>query len=265
MHPIRVLFYVSCFLRKLKLNKFNQSLVLLTLLFAPGLLVAEILPETRWADPTSVQLEIEFPGQGYHARWELFRCDCGDLLVHAWLDVPDESVYGDIILVEGSAVLTRGFGKYGDQAAASLDAAALMMQLALRLLERSEPGGPAKITESREVDLLDEINHINLDTGSAAGGFQAPWSIAGSISAPKDAERKFNLTFTFTAGAPGEIQQASMRLYGLANFAEEQFPIAGNSSLDGWDLAWRNAGDEVAGEASTLDELRALIKQNQSR
>ena len=53
------------------------------------------------------------------------------------------------------------------------------------------------------MDLLDEINHINLDTGSAAGGFQAPWSIAGTISAPGETQRKFDLRFTFTAGAPG--------------------------------------------------------------
>jgi hypothetical protein len=234
----------------------------LLVVLMPGLLLADISPETRWADPSSVQLEIEFPGQGYHARWELVRCDCGDLLVNAWLEVPDESVYGDILLVENRAVLTRGFGKYGDQAAASLDAAALMMQLALRLLERSEPGGPSKITGPKEVDLLDEINHINLDTGSAAGGFQAPWSVAGKISAPAETQRKFDLNFSFTVGVPGEVQQASMRLYGIADFADVDFPIDGDSSLDDWKLDWRNEGDEVPGQANTLDELRALIKGN---
>ena len=236
--------------------------VSLLLVCVPVFLSADISPETRWADPSSVQLEIEFPGQGYHARWELVRCDCGDLLVHAWLEVPDESVYGDILLVEGRAVLTRGFGQYGEQAAASLDAAALMMQLALRLLERSEPGGPSKITGLKEVDLLDEINHINLDTGSAAGGFQAPWSIAGKITAPGKTQRKFDLSFTFTVGAGSEVQKASMRLYGVADFEQSEFPVSGTSSLEGWDLAWRNAGDEVPGQANTLDELRALIRQN---
>lgn len=240
----------------------RRFLIFLLVIFLPGILPADIAPETRWADPSSVQLEIEFPGQGYHARWELVRCDCGDLLVHAWLEIPDESVYGDILLVEGRAVLTRGFGKYADQAAASLDAAALMMQLALRLLERSEPGGPSKITGPKEVDVLDEINHINLDTGSAAGGFQAPWSITGTISAPGETQRKFDLNFSFAVGAGSEVQRGTMRLYGVADFAETDFPIPGTSSLDDWNLAWRNAGDAVPGEANTLDELRALIKAN---
>lgn len=240
----------------------KRFLISLLVVSVPDIVLADMAPETRWADPSSVQLEVEFPGQGYHARWELVRCDCGDLLVHAWLEVPDESVNGDILLVEGRAVLTRGFGKYGEQAAASLDAAALMMQLALRLLERSEPAGPSKITGPREVDVLDEINHINLDTGSAAGGFRAPWSIAGKISAPGKTERKFDLNFTFSVGAPGEVQQASMRLYGVADFAEAKFPISGESSIDGWNLDWRNEGDAVPGEANTLDELRALIRNN---
>lgn len=242
--------------------KINRILACLLFLCWPGLLLAELSPETRWADPSSVELEIEFPGQGYHARWELYRCECGDLLVHAWLEVPGETENGDILLVGGKAVLTRGFGKYRDQAAASLDAAGLMMQLALRLLERSEPGGPSKITGPKEVDVLDEINHINLDTGSASGGFQAPWSVSGTITAPQETRRKFNLVFNFTVGGPGEVQQASMQLYGVADFADSDFPIPGNSAIDGWDLSWRNEGDAVPGQANTLDELRALIKQD---
>lgn len=237
----------------------KRFLILLLAALMPGVSPADISPETRWADPSSVQLEIEFPGQGYHARWELVRCECGDLLVHAWLDVPEESVYGDILLVKGRAVLTRGFGQHSDQAAASLDAAALMMQLALRLLERSEPGGPSRITKPTEVEVLDEINHIHLDTGSAEGGFQAPWSIAGKISAPGQTQRKFDLNFTFTVGAPGEVQQGNMRLYGIADFARVDFPVSGDSPIDGWNLDWRNEGDAVAGDAGTLDELRALI------
>ncbi len=127
--------------------------------------------ETRWADPSSVQLNIEFPGNGYHASWELFRCSCGDLLVRAEMAVPGEVESGELLLIGGRAVLTRGFDVYKAEAAASLDAAALMMQLALRLLERSAPGGPADISAPVKVDLLDEINHIYLDTGYAEGAF----------------------------------------------------------------------------------------------
>jgi hypothetical protein len=242
--------------------RLRAGLLLACLLVIPAASLAQLPAETRWADPSRVQLNIEFPGDGYHASWELFRCDCGDLLVRAELNAPGEVETGDLLLVGGQAVLTKGFGKYKEEAAASLDAAALMMQLALRLLERSEPGGPSKITALREVDLLDEINHINLDTGSAEGGFRAPWSIAGEISAVDDTQRRFDLSFTFSVGAPGEVQQVSMRLYGQAEYANTDFPVPGSSTIAEWDLSWRYESEALPGKAETLDELRALIQKN---
>ncbi len=248
-------------IRRIGISKFLTAM--LVMLFSGPNAAAGIAAETRWADPSLVKLDIEFPGDGYHANWELFRCDCGDLLVRSELNVPGEVVTGELLLVAGRAVLSRGFGQYKAEAAASLDAAALMMQLTLRLLERSEPAGPSRITQSRNVELEDTINHINLDTGTAVGGFQAPWSISGSISAAGETQRRFDLRFSFTASAEGEVQKASMRLSGLADFADSDFPIDGSESLQDWGIDWRNENDASAGpagQAETLDELREVIR-----
>jgi hypothetical protein len=220
---------------------------------------AELPPESRWAEPSSVQLNVDFPGDGYDASWDLFRCACGDLLVRAELSVPGETVNGDLMLIGRKAVLTRGFGEYREEAASSLDAAALMMQLALRLLERAEPGGPSMVTTGVEVDVEDRINHINLDTGTAVGGFQAPWSIEGQLSPLGDTQRRFDLQFYFTVPVDGGIVESSMRLYGEAEYAPADFPVAGDSPIFGWDLSWRDAADAVAGDPQTLNELRDLI------
>lgn len=241
---------------------FQAALFVAWLLAVPLAQGASLPAETRWADPSTVQLDVEFPGDGYHASWELFRCACGDLLVSSELNIPGEVETGDLMLVEGRAVLTRGFGKYKAEAASSLDAAALMMQLTLRLLERSEPGGPSRITETMTVDVLDEINHIHLDTGAAEGGFPAPWKLTGEISPVGDTQRKFDLHFQFTAGAPGESQQVEMRLSGLSEYAKTDFPVSGSSTISDWDLSWRDEATAVQGDAETLDELRALIRKN---
>jgi len=235
------------------------------LLMVVGVLAGRVeaagLPaETRWADPSGVQLNIEFPGDGYHASWSLFRCSCGDLLVRAELATPDEVVDGDILLVSGKAVLTKGFGSHKDEAAASLDAAALMMQLALRLLERSEPAGPAKITAPVDVDVVDEVNNIYLDTGYAEGRFEAPWSVTGTISAKSDTLRLFELSFTFTVSEPGTVEQGTMKLRGEAEFAAEEFPVPGSSAIGDWQLNWRDENDAVVVTAETLDGLRAQLK-----
>lgn len=246
------------------------SLLAAALLSLPALASAEITDGTRWADPTRVDLSVEFPGEGYHANWELFRCACGDLLVHSELSAPDAVNKGETLLLEGRAVLSRGFGEHQDELGSSLDAPALMMQLALRLLERSEPGGPARVTAPVDVDVVDEINQIHLESYSAVGGFHAPWSVQGSIApvsiAPPGADqRRFDLRFAFSVGAGSDVQQGAMRLKGVADFAGGDFPLPGSGSLDGWALSWRDAQDPAiaaAAKARTLEELRAAIREN---
>ena len=230
--------------------------------FAAAQLSAQIDDTTRWADPSHVKLGIEFPGQGYHAQWELFRCDCGDLLVRSELNVPGDVEAGVSVLVGGRVVLSRGFA--GEpELGASLDAPALMMQLALRLLERAEPGGPSRVTEPREIDLVEESQAIMLQSYAASGGFQAPWSLRGRLS-PEDAtRRKFDLQFEFTVGAGSAAERGTMRFKGIADFAAKAFPLEETARLEGWTLTWRDENDpaveQVAG-LETVAQLRALLR-----
>jgi hypothetical protein len=223
---------------------------------------ADISPDTRWADPAHVKLGVDFPGDGYHADWELFRCECGDLLVRSELNVPGEVEAGETLLVGGRAVLSRGFAQE-PELGSSLDAPALMMQLALRLLERAEPGGPAKVTEARAIDVLEETSAIQLESYSASGGFQAPWALKGSIEPAGESRRRFDLSFEFTVGAGSEVQRGTMRLKGVADFDLLEFPLAGSAPLAKWTLSWRGEDEPAelaAKKPETLDDLRALLR-----
>jgi hypothetical protein len=228
----------------------------------PAVALAQIGETTRWADPSRVKLDVEFPGDGYHASWDLYRCACGDLLVRSELSAPGEVDTGDTLLVGGRAVLSRGFGEAQAELGASLDAPALMMQLALQLLERAEPGGPARITSVREIDLLEKDQPIQLETHSAVGGFQAPWSLKGRIAPVGDRQRRFDLHFEFMAGAGSEASQAGMRLEGQAWFEPAEFPVPGSTLLQDWRITWRDENDVAARDAPqarTLDDLRQLL------
>lgn len=236
----------------------------LALLLVPFTVLADLPPETRWADPSHVVLDVAFPGDGYHANWELFRCECGDLLVHSELNVPGEVEVGETLMVHRRAVLSRGFGDMQEELGASLDAPALMMQLTLRLLERAEPGGPSKVTADTPVDLTEDIMNIMLDTGTAVGGFQAPWSVAGKLTPAGESKRRFDLEFTFSVRNDDGEQNVGMRLKGMADYAKSDFPVKGSEPLEGWVLSWREDEDlmnaQMAG-IETLDELRAMIKE----
>lgn len=241
----------------------RRCALMLSLLLAPLAALAQIPVETRWADPSHVVLDIEFPGDGYHANWELYRCDCGDLLVQSELNIPGEAEKGETLMVGRRAVLSRGFGEHQEEMGSSLDAPALMMQLALRLLERAEPGGPSKVTAETQVDITEQIMNIMLDTGTAAGGFQAPWGVKGRIAPVGETRRRFDLDFTFAIRDANGEQQVGMQLKGEADFASTEFPVGGGEALEGWSLTWRDENDPLVTEAKglrTLQDLRSLIQ-----
>ena len=236
--------------------------LLLPLLSAAPATDAEIRPETRWSDSSHVLLNVTFPGD-YHAKWDVDRHPGGDLFVRSDLAVPDQQVSGELVLVERRAVLSRGFGKYKAEAASSLDAAALMLQLALRLLERVEPGGPTSVDQAKTLELKEELHPILLDSGNAAGGFQPPWNVHAELAPAGSDGRRFDIGFTFTAVGEQGSQKGSMRLRGRADFSSRVFPLRGESGLGEWQLDWRDPDDPAAVEASramTLDELRAVIQ-----
>ena len=239
------------------------SPVFLLLLSLP--VEAELPPETRWADPSSVRLDVDFPGNGYHASWVMFRCQCGDMLIRWELNIPGETEKGETLLVNGRVVLSRGFGERQAELGSSLDAPALMMQTALLLLERSAPAGPSAISENTEVAAEDKINPIHVDSGTAAGSYIAPWLLKGTIRPTSETRRKFDLDFTFSTGNPGEELAGNMRLSGLAEYGDNEFPQPPSTPLEGWQLFWIDDADPAAkgaAELTTLAELRSWISKN---
>jgi hypothetical protein len=256
--------------RAFVLTHLRHSLLLRALLFGLTFIAtvaqAQQLPaDVQWKDPSSVKLEVEFPGDGYHASWQLFRCACGDLLIRSELSEPGEVAHGDILLVSNRVVLSRGYEE-GDEELLSYDAPALMMQLALRLVERAEPKGPSVVTGKQKADVSDDINHINLDTGTAVGGFPPPWSVKGTLAPEGPTRRRFDLQFSFNTGgaAGGAAQHGEMRLKGAGEYAASEFPVADDLDLGSWLVKWRDENDPARGAGSavkTLGELRKVLKE----
>lgn len=223
---------------------------------------APLDPKLAWKEVSAVRLDVEFPGDGYHASWLVHRCRCGDLLVESELNLPGEVEKGELLLVGQRAVLVRGFKSKELETESSWDAPALMMQLALQLLERTAPEGPGSIFQRTLVSIREDEEAIQLDSGNAIGGFPAPWTVNGMVEPLEPSLRRFDLQFTFTPPAPpGEAQEAKMRLKGLADYARRDFPLPDNMPLDDWGVNWRRRDDPAreAGEVETLGALRALI------
>lgn len=212
-----------------------------------------------WSDVSALRLDVEFPGDGYHASWLLNRCACGDLLIESELNLPGEVEKGELLLVGQRVVLERGFKSEELEMETSWDAPALMMQLAVYLLQRSIPGGPASVTQNTVVSIEEDSKAITLDSGNAVGGFPAPWSVTAMAEPYQETHRRFDLQFSFSV--PGQSQMAEMRLKGVGDYAKRDFPLEADMPLGDWKLSWRRDDDPARGQgqAETLAELRALL------
>ena len=116
-----------------------------------------------------------------------------------------------------------------------------------------------------EVAAEDKINPIHVDSGTAAGSYIAPWLLKGTIRPTSETRRKFDLDFTFSTGNPGEELAGNMRLSGLAEYGDGEFPQPPSTPLEGWQLFWIDDADPAAKGAAkltTLAELRSWISKN---
>ena len=241
--------------------------LVLAALFVAGAAVAQqeqtasLDPSLVWGDVSAARLDVEFPGDGYHASWFLHSCDCGDLLIESELNVPGEVEKGELLLVGQRAVLERGFRSAELETQMSWDAPALMLQLAGQLLTRSIPEGPAAVVQKTVVSVSEESESIALDSGNAVGGFPAPWEVTAMAEPVDGGKRRFDLQFSFTI--PGTTEMARMRLKGTGDYSEREFPLDEDMSLGEWKLTWRNDEDTASAVADveSLADLRAIIEQ----
>ncbi len=107
---------------------------------------AQIEKGTLWRDAVVTELDVDFGGTGFHARWRFQHCDCGDLQVMVEQVAPDGTLTGELLMVDGQALLARGFEQQGEDIEPLIQAPSLMLQLAYSMLTRSQPKGPSAVT-----------------------------------------------------------------------------------------------------------------------
>jgi hypothetical protein len=226
---------------------------------------AEPIPAgTPWSQPWFTRLDARFPGQGFHARWDVHRCACGDAWIEAEETVPEGVNTGELLLVDGRVLLVRGFAGRGEDLRAMVDSPMLMLQLLFVLLQKGEPGGPAAVSERRELKHADALYPLQLETGGAQGGFPAPWEVEGIAYRFGDGSHRFDLEFSFEMQVLGETPSVSeIHLSGILDYQPREFPLAADLDITGWQLiALRDDEAEHFAQAApkTLAELREQVK-----
>ncbi len=247
-------------------NRLFIQLVLALIILFGGLQSAfpQLEKGTLWRDSVVTELDVDFGDTGFHARWRFHRCHCGDLQVKVEQIAPDGVLTGELLMVDGQVLLSRGFEQQGADIEPLIQAPSLMLQLAFELLNQSQPEGPNSIDDKKTWDKEEEKRDFKLDTGLASGAFAAPWSVKGSGWRTEAGHRRFEFLFTFANPVPGNPDGTdSITFSGDLDFRKQGFPYPASTSLEGWRVQWLSHGEresEPATEGLTLEKLRQQAK-----
>jgi len=243
------------------LGIFTGLVMLLTL---PLPAIAQIDKGTLWRDAVITELDVDF-GAGFHARWRFHRCDCGDLQVMVEQVAPDDMLTGELLMVDGQILLSKGFEQQGEDIEPLIQAPSLMLQLAYSMLNRSQPKGPFAVTGKQAWNEKEKKADFHLDTGLATGVFGAPWGVKGSGWEADPGHIRFEFVFQFTSSAPGErTQKGSITFSGDLDFNKQAFPYSESADFEGWRVQWISRNElkaQLAESGLTLKMLRQQTKE----
>ena len=236
---------------------------LLLLLIVTQTGMAQVDKNTLWRDAVTTELDVDFAGTGFHARWNYHRCHCGDQLVRVEQVAPDGVLTGELLLVGGQVLLARGFEGQGVDITPLMQAPVLMLQLTDALLNRSQPKGPLAVDSRKEWDVEEPDRDFNLHTGFASGSFAAPWNVKGSGWMTESGSRRFELFFNFSIPVPDKPDvSSSITFSGDLDFRKQGFPYPESTNLDGWKVQYfANGEDEsiLVTDGMTLKTLRESL------
>jgi hypothetical protein len=225
---------------------------------------AQVEKNTQWRDAVVTDLDVDFGGTGFHARWRFHHCECGDLQVMVEQIAPDDILTGELLMIDGQALLARGFEQQGEDIEPLIQAPSLMLQLAYSMLNRSQPKGPAAVTGKQTWESFEKSIDFRLDTGLATGMFAAPWSVKGSGWEASPGKIRFELLFEFTSRVPGQADETgSITLSGEVDFNKREFPYPDDTSLEGWRVQWLSLNELKSVQVEkgiTLKTLRDKAK-----
>jgi hypothetical protein len=235
-------------------------LLVLLLLLGVQTANAEVDKNTLWRDAVVTVLDVDFTGTGFHARWQYHRCHCGDLLVKVEQTAPDGILTGELIMVGGQVLLSRGFEGQSGGITSLMQAPILMLQLTDAILNRSEPNGPNVVGAKQNWDVEEDKTSFNLNTGFATGTFAAPWRVDGSGWRTESGHRRFELSFEFTIPSVDDSgETSSIGFTGDLDFRKQGFPYPESTILDGWKIQYFALGEKESKPVSdglTLKKLR---------
>jgi len=148
------------------------------------------------------------------------------------ITVSPGSQQGEILVVADKAMLTRSFEIEKGYELYALDGATLLYRLALSLLDRIYPEGPAEINDRRPINFTELSEALYVSTTSAFINFYTPWSVKGYIEKKNKGKIAYDIIFKWTT--PDRDGSENIRFLGEWIKTNETFTLSDDLKLDDW-------------------------------
>ena len=156
------------------------------------------------------RIEVRATGDGATCRWQFELGAASDLRLVIDEQTPLGARAGELIVVGGAALLSRGLELPAGHELDAVDGPGLMLALVVELLGRARPDGPAAIIAPVALDHHEATAPLTMSTLGATASFPAPWQVRGELHPAADGAIAFDLVFSHAAddGGPTTIALA---------------------------------------------------------
>jgi hypothetical protein len=234
-------------------------------------------PGAAWYEAGHLLLAVFEPAVGFSGSWQFDRASNGDIRIVKEEQRMATNVSGSVMMICGdAAMLTKGLTPTKGSEQREIDGPVLLLQLALRLLERGAPQGPHGVTRETVLAAREANDSIRVRRGTtAASEFLAPWRLQGK-AAPLAADKiRFEMRFAYSTLAARD-RQFEMELEGLWQKESRVALFENDMSIDGWQVYRVDAAaKKIAGSLlveqiavrqprafKTLGEVRSAVERN---
>jgi len=210
---------------------------------------------TAWNEFNKFELKMTTPKEPGYSSWKgTFDKESLDIQIYVEVSDGKRITKGQIVMVGGRVLATRGPVTEPGYEIDALDAPVLEQELVFRLLGAALPNGPEEIKGVRKIDYRSEKTGIQFATPSAQGFISAPWRVSGDVNvvAPNVIEYQLRLTAAGTGNPAGQGGEYA------ANFDGRLFKIASakiddSMPLGGWNLFGVGVQTRTEGNGTAID------------
>ena len=219
---------------------------------------------SEWYNPTHVSLNVQAEGVTNRVTYEISSDHDLKITTNA-KGKRGQQETSEIMFVNGHSkwMLAKNVPLEKGYEIDALDGPVLTLELVTELLRTAVPGGPGEITKSTAVNLHEKTKSIEVNTASASGGIEAPWTLQGTIEPTAADQWSFDLTVAHDQ--PMHITGTWQKEAAAPVFGDEM-PLAGWQILslgpvkrvDGGATIYDYGAQLSLKQPKTLGELREL-------